>query len=126
LSHTRMFEFSSSNSNVQSHTGHCWNTLSASPPTLSLWPCKIISRVLITNFFPTPPIKLKLGLQVGSRLLISTHLDQSNYLTNRKQGAVNKYELDCLCSSSSLPGGFTLLDWWTSSKISSAGLHTER
>jgi len=50
-------------------------------------------QVLVTNFFPTPPIKLKLGLQGGRRLLIATHLDQSNYLANEKQGAVNKYEL---------------------------------
>ncbi len=36
--------------------------------------------VRLTNRFPTPPIKLKLGLQVGGRLLIATHLDQSNYI----------------------------------------------
>ncbi len=35
--------------------------------------------VLVTNFFSTPPIQLK--LQVGGRLLIATHLDQSNVLT---------------------------------------------
>ncbi len=35
--------------------------------------------VLVTNFFSTPPIQLK--LQVGGRLLITTHLDQSNVLT---------------------------------------------
>ncbi len=65
--------------------------LRASPPTLSMWPCKNIShiQVLVTNFFPTPPIKLKLGLQVGGRLLITTHLDQTNYLANQKRGAVN-------------------------------------
>jgi hypothetical protein len=34
--------------------------------------------------FPTPPIKLKLGLQTGGRLLITTHLDQSNYLANQQ------------------------------------------
>jgi hypothetical protein len=50
-------------------------------------------QVLVTNFFPTPPIKWKLGLQVGGRLLLATHLDQSNYLANQKQGAVNKYDL---------------------------------
>ncbi len=32
--------------------------------------------------FPSPPIKLKLGLQIGERLLIATHLDQSNHLAN--------------------------------------------
>ncbi len=43
--------------------------------------------------FPTPPISLKMGLQIGGRLLVATHLDQSNYLANQKQGAVNKYDL---------------------------------
>jgi hypothetical protein len=28
-------------------------------------------------FLTTPPIKLKLGLQIGGRLLIAKHLDQS-------------------------------------------------
>jgi hypothetical protein len=32
-------------------------------------------------------------LQVGERLLIATHLNQSNYLANPKQGAVTKYDL---------------------------------
>ncbi len=44
--------------------------------------------VLDTNFFPIPPIKLKLGLQIDERLLIATHLDQSNYLAKQKQGTV--------------------------------------
>jgi hypothetical protein len=45
------------------------------------------------TFFPTPPIKLKLGFQIGGRLLIATHLDQSNYLANDRQGAANKNDL---------------------------------
>jgi hypothetical protein len=36
-------------------------------------------------------MKLKLGIQLGGRLLIAIHLDQSNYLANQKQGAVNKF-----------------------------------
>jgi hypothetical protein len=40
---------------------------------------------LVIYFFPTPPIKLKLGLQIGGRLLIATHLDQSNFLANQQQ-----------------------------------------
>jgi hypothetical protein len=40
---------------------------------------------LVTFFFPTPPIKLKLGLQIGGRLLIATHLDKSNYVANQQQ-----------------------------------------
>jgi hypothetical protein len=35
------------------------------------------------QLFPNPPIKLKLGLQVGGRLLIATHLNQSNYDCNQ-------------------------------------------
>jgi hypothetical protein len=38
-------------------------------------------QVLVNNFFPTPPIKLKLEPWVGERLLIATHLDQSSYST---------------------------------------------
>jgi hypothetical protein len=72
-----------------------WILTRASPPTLSIWPSKHVShiKVLVTNFLPTPPIRLKPGLQVGGRLLIANHLDQSNYLTNQKHGAVNKYDL---------------------------------
>jgi hypothetical protein len=89
-------------------------------------------QVLVTIAFSTPPIKLKLGLQVRERLLIATHLDQSNYLPNQKQGAVNKCgftlfirlfhcysralkALHVLQGPSDLPVGFTGLDWWTSS-----------
>jgi hypothetical protein len=32
---------------------------------------------LVTYLFPTPSIKLKLGLQKGGRLLMAKHLDQS-------------------------------------------------
>ncbi len=39
----------------------------------------------IIYFFLTPPIKIKLGLQIGRRLLIDTRLDQSNTLANRQQ-----------------------------------------
>jgi hypothetical protein len=35
--------------------------------------------------FQSPPIKLKLGLHWSGRLLIATHLDQSNYLANQKR-----------------------------------------
>ncbi len=40
---------------------------------------------LIIYFFLTPPIKIKLGLQIVGRLLIETHLDQSHTLANRQQ-----------------------------------------
>jgi hypothetical protein len=57
--------------------------------------CDSHIQVLLTNFFPTSPIKLKLRLkQVGGTLLIATtHLDQSNYLPNQKQRAINKFDL---------------------------------
>jgi hypothetical protein len=32
---------------------------------------------LVIYFFATPPIKLKLGQQIGGGLLIANHLDQS-------------------------------------------------
>ncbi len=50
-------------------------------------------QVLVTNFFRAPHIKLKLGLEVVGRLQIATHSDQSNYLANQKQAAVNKYDV---------------------------------
>ncbi len=30
------------------------------------------------------PLKVKLGLQIGQKQLIATHLDQSNYLANQQ------------------------------------------
>jgi hypothetical protein len=112
-----------------------------------LWPCKNIShiQVSIASFFPTPPIKLELELQIGGRrrLLIANHLDQSNYLPNQKQqtnkqGAVKKHSiwlcllLDCSQGSSrdlktvhfvqgpsKSSSGFTGFDQSTSSKVSS-------
>jgi hypothetical protein len=40
---------------------------------------------LVIYYSPTPPIKLRLGLLMSGRLLIATHLDQSNYLANQLQ-----------------------------------------
>jgi hypothetical protein len=40
--------------------------------------------LIVIYFFPTPPIKLKLGLQTGGRLLIVAYLDQSNYVANQQ------------------------------------------
>jgi hypothetical protein len=50
----------------------------------NMWPCKDIShvQVLVVYLFPTPPIKLKHGLQIGERLLIITHVDKWNYLAS--------------------------------------------
>jgi hypothetical protein len=111
--------------------------LRASPAGLTIWPWENIShiQVLVTYFFPTPPISLKMGLQIGGGLLIATHLDQSKYLANQKQGAVNKCDLTVFiklfqgsesCAffqgHSSLP--VTPLGC-TSSKVSSARSHSE-
>jgi hypothetical protein len=67
-------------------------SLKASPAVLSMWLKKYFSHPSFSDFSPTPPIKLKLGVQIGGRLLIATHLDQSKYLTNQKQGAANEYD----------------------------------
>jgi hypothetical protein len=53
---------------------------------------KYFSHPSLSDFSPTPPIKLKLGVQIGGRLLIATHLYQSKYLANQKQGAANEYD----------------------------------
>jgi hypothetical protein len=37
------------------------------------------------TFYPTSPIKLKLGLQIDARLLIATNLNQSIYIANQQQ-----------------------------------------
>jgi hypothetical protein len=52
--------------------------------------------------FPTPHIKLKLQLQIGERLLIATHLNQSHYLANQQQMlgfAVPRTNLSKLCKN---------------------------
>jgi hypothetical protein len=56
---------------------------------------KYLSRPSFSYYqlFSNPTHKTKTGLQVGSRLLIATHLNQSSYLGNQKQGTVNKYDL---------------------------------
>jgi hypothetical protein len=59
------------------------------------------------HFFPTPSIKLKVRLQIDERLLIATHLDQSNYLTNQKHKIkVDKYNFKMFISYSHVFLGF--------------------
>jgi hypothetical protein len=64
----------------------------------NMWPCKDNShiQVLIIYFFPTPPIKLKHGLQIGERLLIINHIDKSNYLANWKSKEQSIIWFDCV------------------------------
>jgi hypothetical protein len=72
--------------------------LGASPALLSMQSCKNIShfQVLVIYLFATLPIKLKLGLQIGWRLLKAMHLEQSNYPANQNQGAVKSIRFDCI------------------------------
>jgi hypothetical protein len=59
-----------------------------------MWPCKNISHIQVLGIYLLPTLSIQLkGLQIGGRLLVATHLDESNYLANQKQGAVNKYDL---------------------------------
>ncbi len=53
-------------------------------------PSKNIShiQVLVSN----STSKLKLGQQIGERLLIATHLEEPNHLPNQKQAAVKNYD----------------------------------
>jgi hypothetical protein len=63
-------------------------SLRASPAVLSMWPNKKKSDIHhVIYLFATTPIKLKLRLQIGGRLVIANHLDQSLWLANQKQGA---------------------------------------
>jgi hypothetical protein len=120
----------------------------ASPSKLAQYatqPCWNIShiQVLVTkNEFLMPPIKLKLGLQVGESLLNSNPLGPIKLSTQSEtpgsKQSINTiwpYLLDCSkplkdveffrVPAVSLSSGFTWFDWWTISKISSAGSHTE-
>jgi hypothetical protein len=49
-------------------------------------PEKIFLTFKFSNLlFPTLAIKLKLGLQIGGKIRIATHLDHSNYLANQQR-----------------------------------------
>jgi hypothetical protein len=39
---------------------------------------------VVIYVFVMSPLKVKLGLQIGQKQLIATHLDQSNYLANQQ------------------------------------------
>ncbi len=56
-----------------------FRSVGSTTSTFTVWPCKNISYGR--------------GLQVCERPLIATHLEQSNYLANQKQGEGNKYNL---------------------------------
>jgi hypothetical protein len=58
-----------------------------------MWPWEYISHTQVylftylPFFFPVPPIKLKLGWQIGGRLVMANHLDQSVWWANQKHWA---------------------------------------
>jgi hypothetical protein len=61
-------------------------------------PAKVFLTSKVINFFSNPTHKTETGIACRwERLLKTTHLDQSNYLANQKQGPVNKYGFfDCV------------------------------
>ncbi len=72
---------------VNFHCKEC-PTVRASPVMLNMWPS------LVVYSFATPPIKLKLGHQIGGGLLIANHMDQSLWRAAQKHwAAVRSYLL---------------------------------
>jgi hypothetical protein len=64
---------------------------------------------LLMYSFATPPIKLKLGQQIGGRLLIANHMDQSLWWANQKHwAAVRSYLLHCASYQPRSPAQL----WW--------------
>jgi hypothetical protein len=62
----------------------------AFPVVLSMWPCKTYfshPSFSYFTFLQPPPMKLKLGAQIGWKLLIANHLDQSLWWASRKHWA---------------------------------------
>jgi hypothetical protein len=60
--------------------------LRASPAVAVCGPAKIfLTSKFSYLLFSNPTHKLDLGLQIGGRLLIATHQDQSNYPANQQQ-----------------------------------------
>jgi hypothetical protein len=76
------FDFFTINFTVWSHIlsiGGDALTASGGAQYVTLQKYFLIAKCTQLQFFPTPPIKPKLGLQIGGRLLIANHLDQSLY-----------------------------------------------
>jgi hypothetical protein len=95
----------------------------------------LLTEFMVTSFFPTPPIRLKLRLPVGRRLLVASHLEQSETGINQQIRFECVYWtfkelLQGLCKLmlfSRVPEVFQWIHWTElSSKISSAGSHNER
>jgi hypothetical protein len=63
---------------------------------------------LVIYFFASPPIKLKLGQQIGEGLLIANHLDQSLWWANQKHwAAVRSYLIHSFLEVHNLGAPFT-------------------
>jgi len=92
-------------------------------------------------FFPTPPIKLKLGLHIEFETNCNP-VGPIKFSSRSKQGSITKYDLSirnilfqyspgpwkwyiCSRSQQSTRVFAGWYDCWTSSKISSTGSHTE-
>ncbi len=67
----------------------CSNSISTSAQYVTLQKCYSLPSLGIYFFsnltLPTSPIKLKLGLQIDARVLITTNLNQSNSPANQQQ-----------------------------------------
>jgi hypothetical protein len=75
-----------------------------------MWPCQNIFhiQVLVMHSFATPPIKLKLGQQIGGGLLIANCLDQSLWRANEKHWvAVRSHLLHSFLQVHSTSAAFT-------------------
>jgi hypothetical protein len=58
---------------------------------------KYFSNPSVSYFFPNPPIKL--GLQIGERILITTYLNQSNYLATTTTRLASRAPQHCAKAS---------------------------
>jgi hypothetical protein len=111
---------------------HEWHDTLKHPQRCSVFdPAKIFltSKFICFFFPPTPSIQLKLEPQIGGRLLIANHLDQSLWLVDEKQGAaVRSYLLHSSLASVRLCCAFyqrqqTLQKWWIKTILLSQTQH---
>ncbi len=69
------------------------------------------------------PLKLKLGLQIGEKQLIATHLDKSNYLANQQHVLGFAVPLPALANNALLSRAG--MCWLFFIQFEFAGPHTE-
>jgi hypothetical protein len=86
LDFTRSLLATSSIWRVKMNLYHCFFSRASSAVLSKMILQKYFSHPsLVIYFFPTQPRKPNLGLQIGGRLLIAAHLDQSNNLADQQQ-----------------------------------------